>query len=38
MKEMVLAKTYISVMGLAKDSVYAKRLIHWKMPGSSRSV
>ncbi|CAB4409290.1 ATP-dependent DNA ligase [Rhizophagus irregularis] len=37
MKEMVLAKTYISVMGLAKDSVYAKRLIHWKMPGSSRS-
>ncbi|CAI2176822.1 16107_t:CDS:10 [Funneliformis geosporum] len=37
MKEVVLAKTYISVMGLARDSIYAQRLIHWKMPGSSKN-
>ncbi|RHZ76968.1 hypothetical protein Glove_187g70 [Diversispora epigaea] len=36
MKESVLAKTYINVLGLSKDSVNSERLIHWKMPGSHK--
>ncbi|CAG8658863.1 19827_t:CDS:10, partial [Dentiscutata erythropus] len=37
MKENVLAKTYINVLGLSKDSPHAERLLHWKMPGSNKS-
>ncbi|CAG8778937.1 148_t:CDS:10, partial [Cetraspora pellucida] len=37
MKEHVLAKTYINVLGLSKDSPNAERLLHWKMPGSNKN-
>ncbi|CAG8496985.1 36241_t:CDS:10, partial [Racocetra persica] len=37
MKENILAKTYINVLGLSKDSPHAERLLHWKMPGSNKN-
>ncbi|KAF0520638.1 ATP-dependent DNA ligase [Gigaspora margarita] len=37
MKENVLAKTYINVLGLSKDSPHAERLLHWKLPGSNKN-
>ncbi|CAG8491963.1 484_t:CDS:2 [Acaulospora colombiana] len=37
MKESVIAKIYIGVLGLSKNSVNAERLIHWKLPGSEKN-
>ncbi|RUP14879.1 hypothetical protein BC936DRAFT_139632 [Jimgerdemannia flammicorona] len=36
MKEQVLAKTYVDVLGLGKDSEDANYLIHWRMPGKNK--
>ncbi|CAG8469411.1 2306_t:CDS:10 [Acaulospora morrowiae] len=37
MKENVIAKIYVGVLGLSKNSTNAERLIHWKMPGSNKN-
>ncbi|OZJ05239.1 hypothetical protein BZG36_02293 [Bifiguratus adelaidae] len=36
MKEQVLAKTYVEILGLSRDSEDADQLIHWRMPGKTK--
>lgn len=38
MKEHVLAKTYVEVLGLGKESEDANHLIQWRMPGKNKQV
>lgn len=38
MKETVLAKYYIEILSIAKDSVDAKKLLNYRVPTSAKQV